>query len=85
MDTAVVIVAAGRGTRAAGGAVPKQYRELNGKPVLERAIACFVDQPEVADILVAIHQQDEEHYCAVAQAFGDRLLPPSLTAYRPPL
>ena len=31
-ETAVVIVAAGRGTRAGGG-VPKQWRRLAGRPV----------------------------------------------------
>ena len=44
METAVVIVAAGRGTRAAGGGVPKQYRLLAGISVLMRAIDAFTGQ-----------------------------------------
>lgn len=43
---------------------------------MERAIACFVDQPDIAEILVAIHDQDAERYSAVSEVFGERLLPP---------
>ncbi|OYX45489.1 MAG: bifunctional 2-C-methyl-D-erythritol 4-phosphate cytidylyltransferase/2-C-methyl-D-erythritol 2,4-cyclodiphosphate synthase [Rhodobacterales bacterium 32-67-9] len=38
--TAVIIVAAGRGTRA-GGDEPKQWRELGGRTVLSRSVAAF--------------------------------------------
>jgi 2-C-methyl-D-erythritol 4-phosphate cytidylyltransferase/2-C-methyl-D-erythritol 2,4-cyclodiphosphate synthase len=40
MDTAVIIVAAGSGSRA-GGEVPKQWRMLAGKPVVSHALAAF--------------------------------------------
>ena len=39
-DIAVVILAAGRGTRAGGG-LPKQWRMLAGKPAVAHAIAAF--------------------------------------------
>ncbi|OIQ32040.1 MAG: bifunctional 2-C-methyl-D-erythritol 4-phosphate cytidylyltransferase/2-C-methyl-D-erythritol 2,4-cyclodiphosphate synthase [Alphaproteobacteria bacterium MedPE-SWcel] len=40
MTTAVLIVAAGKGTRAGGG-VAKQWRSLAGKPVIDWTIAAF--------------------------------------------
>ncbi|MGL6210775.1 MAG: 2-C-methyl-D-erythritol 4-phosphate cytidylyltransferase, partial [Paracoccaceae bacterium] len=40
MTTAVIIVAAGRGTRA-GGDVPKQWQPLAARPVVERTLAAF--------------------------------------------
>lgn len=37
---AAIIVAAGQGNRAGGG-LPKQWRDLAGRPVLDRAVAAF--------------------------------------------
>ena len=52
--TAVVIVAAGRGTRAGEGA-PKQWRDLGGRPVLARSVAAFAG---VGRIVVVLHPDD---------------------------
>ena len=76
METAVVIVAAGRGTRAPGGDMPKQYRELDGQPVLARTIGCFAEQPDIENILVVIHGDDREHYTSATDVFDGRLLQP---------
>ncbi len=43
-ETAILIVAAGRGTRA-GGVVPKQFALLGGVPVIARAVDAFGDLP----------------------------------------
>ncbi|MBE0553067.1 MAG: 2-C-methyl-D-erythritol 4-phosphate cytidylyltransferase, partial [Rhodobacteraceae bacterium] len=40
MTTAVIIVAAGRGTRA-GGDLPKQWQMLGGRPVLAQTLEAF--------------------------------------------
>lgn len=53
MNIAVVIVAAGRGTRA-GGDLPKQWQELAGRPVLAHVLAAFAPLP----CIVAIHPDD---------------------------
>ena len=53
MSTHVIIVAAGRGSRA-GGDVPKQWQMLAGKPVLAHALAAFGSLP----VLVVIHPDD---------------------------
>ncbi len=53
MRTAVLIVAAGRGTRM-GGEVPKQWQLLAGKPVLEHVLAAFAGM----QVLVVIHPED---------------------------
>jgi len=48
-DVAVVVVAAGSGSRM-GGTLPKQYCNLAGETVLARAISCFADHPRVGSI-----------------------------------
>ncbi|WP_439574898.1 bifunctional 2-C-methyl-D-erythritol 4-phosphate cytidylyltransferase/2-C-methyl-D-erythritol 2,4-cyclodiphosphate synthase [Phreatobacter sp.] len=58
---AVLVVAAGRGLRA-GGEVPKQYRDLAGRPVLAHALATFATHPAVDVIQVVIDPSDRAHY-----------------------
>lgn len=48
-----LIVAAGSGSRA-GGAVPKQYARLAGKPLVAHALAAFADHPLVDEVMVVI-------------------------------
>ena len=60
-STTALIVAAGRGTRAAGPG-PKQYRTLAGHSVLARAMRPFADHPEIDRVLVVIHPDDTESY-----------------------
>lgn len=59
MKTAVLIVAAGRGSRV-GGDLPKQYQIISGEPVLTKTIKCFIDRTDLSSILVAIHSDDLE-------------------------
>lgn len=51
---AVIIVAAGRGTRAGGG-LPKQWRDLGGEPVLKRTLRAF---DGVGRIVLVLHPDD---------------------------
>ncbi|MGR3378758.1 bifunctional 2-C-methyl-D-erythritol 4-phosphate cytidylyltransferase/2-C-methyl-D-erythritol 2,4-cyclodiphosphate synthase [Salipiger abyssi] len=62
MDTAVIIVAAGRGTRA-GGALPKQWREIAGKPVARWTLEAFAHLPS---LVLVIHPDDRARAEAVA-------------------
>ena len=56
MTSAVIITAAGRGLRA-GGAVPKQWQMLGGKPVLAHTVAAF-QAMDFAQIIVTLHPDD---------------------------
>jgi len=60
----VVIVAGGRGTRVSTSpnVTPKQYQDLNGKTVLQRAIDQFINHEEIHFIQVVIHKDDSEIY-----------------------
>jgi len=60
-DVAVLIVAAGRGTRL-GGEIPKQYRPLAGSSALRRSAEAFLRHAAVRWLRVAIHPDDREHY-----------------------
>ena len=53
MHTVALVVAAGRGERF-GGALPKQYAGLAGKPVLRHAIEAFVRHPRIDAVRVVI-------------------------------
>lgn len=53
MTTAVIIVAAGRGTRA-GGDLPKQWQMLGGRPVLAQTLAAFAGFP----VVLVVHPDD---------------------------
>lgn len=74
MQTAALIVAAGRGVRAGDGA-PKQYRDVAGAPVLRRTISAFLASPLIDKVLVVIHPDDVAIYAATAPV-DPRLTPP---------
>jgi 2-C-methyl-D-erythritol 4-phosphate cytidylyltransferase len=57
MTCAVIITAAGRGTRA-GGDIPKQWQSLGGAPVLQHTIAAFQAMPLFQRIIVTLHPDD---------------------------
>jgi 2-C-methyl-D-erythritol 4-phosphate cytidylyltransferase/2-C-methyl-D-erythritol 2,4-cyclodiphosphate synthase len=76
-QVAAVIVAAGRGARAAHSSGPKQYAEIGGRPVLARAIEALATHPEVGKVLVVIHPDDRARYEAVLTGLdASKLLPP---------
>ncbi len=69
-----LIVAAGRGTRAGQG-LPKQYRLLQGQPVLRHTLRALLAHKNVGSIQVVIHPDDTPLYEA-AVAGLPQLLPP---------
>lgn len=56
---AAVIVAAGQGSRAGGG-VPKQFRQLDGVPVLRRSVAALAAYPGLAGRLLVVIGEGQE-------------------------
>jgi 2-C-methyl-D-erythritol 4-phosphate cytidylyltransferase / 2-C-methyl-D-erythritol 2,4-cyclodiphosphate synthase len=63
---AAVVVAAGRGVRAGGGA-PKQYRMVRGQPVLRHALEIFAKHPQI-DLLQPVINGDDAVRFAAASA-----------------
>jgi 2-C-methyl-D-erythritol 4-phosphate cytidylyltransferase len=55
-DAGVLLVAAGRGVRAAegGGGVPKQFRPVRGVPLLLRSLMPFLRHPRIGGIVIAL-------------------------------
>ena len=53
----VVIPAAGVGKRMKSN-TPKQYLKLHDKTVIEHTLACFMNHPDIAGIVVALHPDD---------------------------
>jgi 2-C-methyl-D-erythritol 4-phosphate cytidylyltransferase/2-C-methyl-D-erythritol 2,4-cyclodiphosphate synthase len=77
MRVASLIVAAGRGARAANDTgQPKQYCRLGGEAMLTRSIGAFAAHPGIDDVLVVIHPDDAALYAEASSAFAGRLLPP---------
>ncbi len=59
MTTAAIIVAAGRGLRA-GGDVPKQWRGLAGKTVVQHALRAFHAHARIDRLVLVVHADDLE-------------------------
>ena len=76
MSVAALLVAAGRGTRASGGAdaTPKQYRVITGAPVLAHTLTAFMDHDQVDQILVVIHPDDQARFDAIADMFANTVI-----------
>lgn len=66
-STTALIVAAGSGSRA-GGALPKQYAMVAGKPLVAHAYAAFAGHPAVDEVVVVIAAGAE---AMVEAALGD--------------
>jgi len=74
VSVAALIVAAGRGARAASeGGRPKQYCRIGGVPMIARAIGAFAAHPSVSEVLVVIHPDDAALYEAASRPFAGRL------------
>ena len=70
--TVALLVAAGSGTRAGGSGVPKQYREIAGKPLLAHALA-GLRHALIDETWVVIGEGQQPLFAA---ALGDAPAPP---------
>ncbi len=76
MQTAGLIVAAGRGQRL-GDATPKQYLALGDGTVLGAAVTALLAHPGIATLRVVIHPDDRPLYDSAVRGIDDpRLGPP---------
>jgi 2-C-methyl-D-erythritol 4-phosphate cytidylyltransferase/2-C-methyl-D-erythritol 2,4-cyclodiphosphate synthase len=67
-----IIVAGGQGLRL-GGPVPKQFRDVGGRPILERAASAFLNHPQVNDVIVALPSDLAANPPSYLRAGGARL------------
>ena len=67
MENAVVIVAAGSGSRL-GGEVPKQFRMLAGRTVLQRTIDAFLRLSEIDRVVCVIAEGQDDLYAQSVRA-----------------
>lgn len=63
---AAIIVAAGNSSRLPG-AVPKVYRTLQGKPVLEHSIEAFANHPAIRTVLVVANPEHAALYAELKE------------------
>lgn len=68
MNTAAIIVAAGRGERASGE-IPKQFRLLQGKPAIVYSVQALVSAG-VERVIVVVAPQHDDLCCAALAEFG---------------
>ena len=59
--TTAIILAAGQGKRM-GTAVPKQFLEIDGIPVIVRTLRVFDESPLI-DRIILVAQEDYTDYC----------------------
>jgi len=55
-----LIVAAGGGSRMGGG-IPKQFRNLGGRPMLAWSHAAFSDHPQITQVLTVVAEDQHDH------------------------
>lgn len=60
-NIAALIVAAGSGTRA-GGALPKQYQLLEGRPMLAHSARTLANHPAISTLMMVISPEHEAFY-----------------------
>ncbi len=68
-EFAVIIVAAGTGSRAGDG-LPKQYRDLTGEAVLRHTVNAFLHFPGLVRLCVVINKEHEELYQNAVRGLG---------------
>lgn len=73
-----LIVAAGSGERF-GGAVPKQYRDLAGIPILRRSVLAYRHCPSITSLRVVINPEHRSRY---EEAVAGLDLPPPVAGGR---
>ncbi len=79
-ELAILVVAAGRGSRAGPGG-PKQYRSLAGKPLLAHTLSTLLKSAPDARLITVIHPDDLGSYRQALEYLDKadllRLLPPA--------
>lgn len=75
MSTAALIVAGGRGVRAAAP-IPKQYTPLGGVPILSRTVTHFLGHPRIDRVAVVIGPGDRQLYEAAFPVLHPKLTAP---------
>lgn len=69
MKVAVLVVAAGRGSRF-GSVTPKQYLPLHGQAILRHSLATFAAHPAIGAIRVVINPADRSLYDLASAGLG---------------
>ncbi len=59
MTCIVIVVGAGRGSRAGEG-LPKQYRTIGGETIVRRCLKAFLAHPDVSAVCPVIHSDDRD-------------------------
>lgn len=63
-----LIVAGGKGTRF-GGPLPKQFLELNGKPVLLHTLEAFYDYSATISVVLVLPEEDHQTWGDIAKKY----------------
>ena len=65
-----VIFAGGIGSRMNSKALPKQFLEIHGKPVIIHTLEHFENHPDIDAIAVALISGWHEHFRSLLRRFG---------------
>ncbi len=66
---AAIVLAAGRGERAGGGA-PKQFAMLAGKPVLRWSVETLANDPRIGEVVVVTHPERRADAAAMLEGIA---------------
>lgn len=72
-DKTAIIVAGGTGSRAGGG-IPKQFRNLAGKPVIYYSIRAFIEEDPMVKVIVVAHRDFLSWSDRFREEFGPQVI-----------
>ncbi|TXI41176.1 MAG: 2-C-methyl-D-erythritol 4-phosphate cytidylyltransferase [Nitrosomonas sp.] len=67
---AVILLAGGVGSRM-GGALPKQYLPLLGKPIARHSFELFASLPEIDQMIVVCHHDFHHYFAGIPASFAE--------------
>lgn len=67
--TVAVIFAGGSGTRMNSRALPKQFLEVNGRPIIVHTLQHFEDHPDIESVAVAILPAWRDHFMKLVSRY----------------
>jgi len=65
-----IVLSGGMGSRFQGSFIPKQFVELDGKPILAYCLDTYEALPMIDDVVLVINQRYEQLYHDICSTFG---------------
>jgi 2-C-methyl-D-erythritol 4-phosphate cytidylyltransferase len=69
-EVTAIVLSAGTGSRFNGSYIPKQFVEIEGKPILAYCLDTYESLPMIDEVVLVIHPKYEQLYYDICSTFG---------------